>query len=169
MHSAAPTLDYEPSATAAPWTRNFCDRSLPPPRCAQVLKIAPETSIKFLAFDQLKLSLARDPSNVTVSERFAAGGAAGDASTEPAEQAAEPPAAEAAVEPAANAAAAGAAVGAAVDRSNFESADESFWSSNDQKLAAEEKKLAAEEKKLEAEAAGSSAGEPGSAGPATLQ
>jgi solute carrier family 25 phosphate transporter 23/24/25/41 len=42
-----------------------------------VLKIAPETAIKFLAFDTLKMTIARDPDAVTVSERFAAGGAAG--------------------------------------------------------------------------------------------
>ena len=42
-----------------------------------VLKIAPETSIKFLAFDAFKARVAADPSNVSVSERFAAGGGAG--------------------------------------------------------------------------------------------
>ena len=44
---------------------------------ANVLKIAPETSIKFLAFDQLKSALAADPDNVSVGERFVAGGGAG--------------------------------------------------------------------------------------------
>ena len=42
-----------------------------------VLKIAPETSIKFLAFDASKSALAQDPNNVTVLERFVAGGSAG--------------------------------------------------------------------------------------------
>jgi hypothetical protein len=42
-----------------------------------VLKIAPESSIKFLAFDMLKSSIATDPANVTGQERFVAGGAAG--------------------------------------------------------------------------------------------
>ena len=42
-----------------------------------VLKIAPETSIKFVAFDQLKGSLAVDRDSVTLSERFVAGGCAG--------------------------------------------------------------------------------------------
>ena len=44
---------------------------------ANVVKIAPETSIKFLAFDFLKTALAEDAHNVTVSERFVAGGSAG--------------------------------------------------------------------------------------------
>ena len=43
----------------------------------QVLKIAPETSIKFVVFDLLKGWLSRDPDNVAVSERFVAGGVAG--------------------------------------------------------------------------------------------
>ena len=42
-----------------------------------VLKIAPETGVKFLAFDILKSALAKDKSNPTVSERFVAGGGAG--------------------------------------------------------------------------------------------
>ena len=44
---------------------------------ANVLKIAPETSIKFISFDLLKGCFARDRGNVTVSERFVAGGGAG--------------------------------------------------------------------------------------------
>ena len=42
-----------------------------------VMKIAPETSLKFVAFDQLKGSVAKDRDNVTVGERLVAGGAAG--------------------------------------------------------------------------------------------
>lgn len=42
-----------------------------------VMKIAPETSIKFIAFDLLKSSLAHDRDNVTVQERLVAGGGAG--------------------------------------------------------------------------------------------
>lgn len=42
-----------------------------------VLKIAPETSIKFLAFDSFKSAIARDPANSSISERFVAGGGAG--------------------------------------------------------------------------------------------
>jgi len=41
------------------------------------LKIGPEMGIKLMAFDVLKDKIAKDPSNVTVAERFAAGGAAG--------------------------------------------------------------------------------------------
>ena len=37
---------------------------------ANVIKIAPETSIKFVAFDQLKTGLAADPGNVTAIERW---------------------------------------------------------------------------------------------------
>ena len=44
---------------------------------ANVLKIAPETSIKFISFDLLKGCFARDRANVTVTERFVAGGGAG--------------------------------------------------------------------------------------------
>jgi solute carrier family 25 phosphate transporter 23/24/25/41 len=44
---------------------------------ANCVKIAPETGVKFVAFDLLKSSLAADPSNVTVAERFVAGGLAG--------------------------------------------------------------------------------------------
>jgi len=42
-----------------------------------VLKIAPETGIKFFAFDKFKAAVISDPSNPTVSERFLAGGLAG--------------------------------------------------------------------------------------------
>lgn len=42
-----------------------------------VLKIAPETAIKFVAFDVGKARLAVDPDNVTAAERFVAGGGAG--------------------------------------------------------------------------------------------
>eukprot|EP00929_Paragymnodinium_shiwhaense_P075712 TRINITY_DN38740_c0_g1_i4.p1 TRINITY_DN38740_c0_g1~~TRINITY_DN38740_c0_g1_i4.p1 ORF type:complete len:454 (+),score=92.51 TRINITY_DN38740_c0_g1_i4:79-1440(+) len=41
------------------------------------LKIAPETAIKFVAFDHLKSLVAKDPHNITVMERFVAGGSAG--------------------------------------------------------------------------------------------
>lgn len=41
------------------------------------LKIAPEVGIKLLSFDMFKNQLAQDPSNVTVQERFVAGGMAG--------------------------------------------------------------------------------------------
>jgi solute carrier family 25 phosphate transporter 23/24/25/41 len=41
------------------------------------LKIAPEVGIKLLSFDMFKNRLAQDPSNVTVQERFIAGGMAG--------------------------------------------------------------------------------------------
>ena len=44
---------------------------------ANCVKIAPETGVKFVAFDLLKSNLASDPSNVTVPERFVAGGLAG--------------------------------------------------------------------------------------------
>jgi len=44
---------------------------------ANVLKIGPETAAKFVAFDALKRVVAQDPGNVTVGERFVAGGAAG--------------------------------------------------------------------------------------------
>ena len=44
---------------------------------ANVLKIAPETAIKFIAFDSLKGAVARDPATATAAERFVAGGAAG--------------------------------------------------------------------------------------------
>ena len=44
---------------------------------ANVLKIAPETAIKFIAFDALKAAVARDPATATAAERFVAGGAAG--------------------------------------------------------------------------------------------
>ena len=42
-----------------------------------MLKIAPETSIKFVCFDALKAALATDAANVTAAERFVAGGGAG--------------------------------------------------------------------------------------------
>mmetsp|Transcript_28122 Transcript_28122/g.46569 ORF Transcript_28122/g.46569 Transcript_28122/m.46569 type:complete len:519 (-) Transcript_28122:299-1855(-) len=41
------------------------------------LKIAPEVGIKLLAFDSIKNKIAQDPTNVSVAERFFAGGAAG--------------------------------------------------------------------------------------------
>ncbi len=41
------------------------------------LKIAPETAIKFMLFDEIKKYIAADPGNVTVAERFASGGLAG--------------------------------------------------------------------------------------------
>jgi len=44
---------------------------------ANVLKIAPETASKFMAFDYIKRLIARDPGNATIAERFVAGGAAG--------------------------------------------------------------------------------------------
>jgi solute carrier family 25 phosphate transporter 23/24/25/41 len=44
---------------------------------ANCVKIAPETGVKFVAFDLLKGAIAADPHNVTVTERFAAGGLAG--------------------------------------------------------------------------------------------
>ena len=46
---------------------------------ANVVKVVPETAVKFVAFDVLKHRVARDPGNATVSERFAAGGLAGAA------------------------------------------------------------------------------------------
>ena len=42
-----------------------------------MLKIAPETAVKFIAFDALKGAVARDPATATGAERFVAGGAAG--------------------------------------------------------------------------------------------
>jgi solute carrier family 25 phosphate transporter 23/24/25/41 len=42
-----------------------------------VLKVAPETATKFIAFDVLKKMIARDPDNASASDRFIAGGAAG--------------------------------------------------------------------------------------------
>ncbi|XP_029953428.1 calcium-binding mitochondrial carrier protein SCaMC-1-like [Salarias fasciatus] len=42
-----------------------------------VLKVAPETAIRFMAFEQLKNKLARDPENVKIHERFVAGSLAG--------------------------------------------------------------------------------------------
>ncbi|EEH58646.1 uncharacterized protein MICPUCDRAFT_14714 [Micromonas pusilla CCMP1545] len=47
---------------------------------ANVLKVVPETAVKFAAFDLLKRTIATDPGNVTIAERFAAGGLAGVAS-----------------------------------------------------------------------------------------
>jgi solute carrier family 25 phosphate transporter 23/24/25/41 len=37
---------------------------------ANVMKIAPETSVKFVAFDQLKVVLAQDRHNITIGERY---------------------------------------------------------------------------------------------------
>jgi len=42
-----------------------------------VLKIAPETAVKFYCYDLLKHKIASDPHNVTMPERFVAGGSAG--------------------------------------------------------------------------------------------
>ena len=42
-----------------------------------VIKIAPETAVKLVTFERAKQLLAADPYNVTVWERFAAGGLAG--------------------------------------------------------------------------------------------
>ena len=44
---------------------------------ANCVKVAPETGVKFVAFDVYSKMLAQDPSNVTVAERFVAGGLAG--------------------------------------------------------------------------------------------
>ena len=44
---------------------------------ANVLKVVPETAVKFAAFDALKHVVAMDPGNATTSERFVAGGLAG--------------------------------------------------------------------------------------------
>ena len=44
---------------------------------ANVVKIAPETAVKFIAFDALKRAFAADADNATVAERFTAGGVAG--------------------------------------------------------------------------------------------
>ena len=41
------------------------------------IKITPEMSMKLMAFDFLKMGIARDPDNIQMSERFVAGGAAG--------------------------------------------------------------------------------------------
>jgi solute carrier family 25 phosphate transporter 23/24/25/41 len=41
------------------------------------LKITPEMAIKLLAFDMCKNQIARDPTNVSIGERFVAGGMAG--------------------------------------------------------------------------------------------
>ena len=46
---------------------------------ANVLKVVPETAVKFAAFDALKQLVAVDPGNATTSERFVAGGIAGAA------------------------------------------------------------------------------------------
>ena len=46
---------------------------------ANVAKVVPETATKYVAFDALKKTLASDPGNATVLERFAAGGMAGAA------------------------------------------------------------------------------------------
>ncbi|GCC40549.1 hypothetical protein chiPu_0024867, partial [Chiloscyllium punctatum] len=42
-----------------------------------VVKIAPETAIKFMAYEQYKKLFARDKQNITTSERFLAGSLAG--------------------------------------------------------------------------------------------
>ena len=44
---------------------------------ANCLKITPEMAVKLLGFDLIKNQIARDPSNVSVPERFVAGGMAG--------------------------------------------------------------------------------------------
>jgi solute carrier family 25 phosphate transporter 23/24/25/41 len=44
-----------------------------------VLKVVPETAVKFAAFDALKQVVAVDPGNATTGERFVAGGVAGAA------------------------------------------------------------------------------------------
>ena len=46
---------------------------------ANVLKVVPETAVKFAAFDALKQVVAVDPGNATTGERFVAGGVAGAA------------------------------------------------------------------------------------------
>ena len=46
---------------------------------ANVLKVVPETAVKFAAFDALKQVVAMDPGNATTGERFVAGGIAGAA------------------------------------------------------------------------------------------
>ena len=46
---------------------------------ANVLKVVPETAVKFAAFDALKQVVAEDPGNATTGERFVAGGVAGAA------------------------------------------------------------------------------------------
>ena len=46
---------------------------------ANVLKVVPETAVKFAAFDALKQVVAVDPGNATTTERFVAGGVAGAA------------------------------------------------------------------------------------------
>jgi solute carrier family 25 phosphate transporter 23/24/25/41 len=44
---------------------------------ANILKVVPETGVKFATFDALKHLIAVDPGNATTSERFVAGGIAG--------------------------------------------------------------------------------------------
>lgn len=44
---------------------------------ANVLKVVPETAVKFAAFDAFKRAIANDPGNATAGERFLAGGLAG--------------------------------------------------------------------------------------------
>lgn len=44
---------------------------------ANVVKIAPETALKFVLFDKLKQRFSEDPHNPTVTERFVSGGCAG--------------------------------------------------------------------------------------------
>ena len=44
---------------------------------ANCIKIAPETATKFIAFDEVKKIIAKDVGNITVMEKFVAGGIAG--------------------------------------------------------------------------------------------
>jgi solute carrier family 25 phosphate transporter 23/24/25/41 len=44
---------------------------------ASCMKIAPEIGIKLVSFDLIKNRIAQDPSNISVGERFLAGGLAG--------------------------------------------------------------------------------------------
>jgi solute carrier family 25 phosphate transporter 23/24/25/41 len=44
---------------------------------ANCTKVAPETAIRFYLFDLLKEKIATDPKNITMGERFLAGGMAG--------------------------------------------------------------------------------------------
>jgi solute carrier family 25 phosphate transporter 23/24/25/41 len=46
-----------------------------------VLKIAPETAVRFFAFDWIKRQIAGNPGNITAAERFVAGALAGVIST----------------------------------------------------------------------------------------
>ena len=42
-----------------------------------VIKIAPESAVKFLAYERIKMLVSRDPKNLTGAERFIAGALAG--------------------------------------------------------------------------------------------